>query len=168
MVYQRHNTNRLLNARSSKFVTKTKRMSCRNIYNNSLSSSLHCLQWHYLASLGSCLCSASSFTRLYGNGVPLDPPCPHSRNGERSRPELLHVSGQQVSVGPWGGLCWGGRSRKVGWSRRRAPSCCSLLQGMTFSQASDQLEVTIRERKGRNSLPVWTTCGKFTDSVWKS
>lgn len=27
--------------------------------------------------------------------------------GEAGRPELLHVSGQQGSVGLWGGLCWG-------------------------------------------------------------
>lgn len=59
---------------------------------------------------------------------------------EAGRPELLHISGQQGSVRPCGGLCWGGRSHNVGWSRRRAPSCCSLLQRMTFSQASDQLE----------------------------
>lgn len=142
MVYWHHNANRLLNAHSSKFVTKTKRIFCQIIYSNNLSSSLHCLQWHYLASFCSCLYSASSFTLLYSTGVPLHPLCPHSRNGERKtgRPELLRVSDQQESVGPQEGLCWGGRSHKAEWSRRKGPSCCNLLQGMMFSQASDQLE----------------------------
>lgn len=55
------------------------------------------------------------------------------------RLELLHRSGQQGSVGLWGGLCCGCRSHKVGWSGRKAPSCYSLLQRVIFSQASDQL-----------------------------
>lgn len=102
----------------------------------------------------SCLYSASPFTLLYSTGVPRYPQCPHSSNGERSvRPEMLHVSDQQESVGPWGGLCWGGRSHKVGWSRRRARSCCNLLQGMTFSQASDQLE-SDHEGEEREKFPA--------------
>lgn len=104
------------------------------------------------------LCTAcSDATWLYfALAFPLLPPSPCSialvcyyihhvltpvMEREAGRPELLHVSGQRGSVGSlWGELCWGGRSCKVGWYRRRPASCCSLLQGMMLSQASDQLE----------------------------
>lgn len=141
MVYQHHNANRLLNAYSSKFVTKTRGYSvtvsttaltphctdCSDVLSFSLLLPLLLLppSFFLIAMVCYCICDALA---------PLT-------EREPGRAELLHLSVQWGSAGSWRGLrSWEGRSCNVGWARRRAPSCCSLLQGITFSQASDHLE----------------------------
>lgn len=149
-VYQHHNANSLLNANSSRLATKTKMISCQNMRTNNT----HCL----LTPLSFILFLLFlPFFALFNNtGACLWDGHSSNGRGQGRLGLLLHLLGLQV---PGGAVL----RKQIPQSRRRGGSCCSLLQGVKFSQVSDQLQSgskgEIRKKSPANFHHLWKVNG---------